>query len=431
MAEATTQQKPKYGKPDTYIIGIYITLLLVSLVETYSASSREISTSLLAPMISQLLFLGLSLAITFIFARMNYTKFTYWGKVFLVVSLGFMVYAWLFGENINGAQRAVRLPGFTVQPAELAKLSIVFWLSFIMAKNIDRKLGRIKDRGMWFSLLSVAIFGLFLVMQGMTNALLFGCISLALFVIGKINYKKFMLAVSVLLLVLLALAGFKSCVEEHALDDLEKTEQTDDTEEAGPPRKKTWSARLERFAQRWDPNTPLYLEPISSENDQEMFSHMAQANGGVFGVLPGNSRECSRLPLAFSDYVFSIVVEDMGLAGGLFLIGLYFVLIIRAGAIARRCRRAYPAFLVMGMAVMVVLQAFFHIAINTGVFPVSGQPLPLISKGGTSIAVVSVAFGVMLSISRTATQKATKKDIKREDEALPESMRVANPTMTQ
>ena len=124
----------------------------------------------------------------------------------------------------------------------------------------------------------------------------------------------------------------------------------------------------------------------------------------------------------------SIIVEELGLFGGLFLIGLFFTLLMRAGNIARKCNRAYPAFLVMGMAVMVVLQAYFHMAINTGVFPVSGQPLPLISKGGTSVLVISIAFGVMLSVSRTATQTSAEKDVRKEKEALPESMRAANPT---
>ena len=180
---------------------------------------------------------------------------------------------------------------------------------------------------------------------------------------------------------------------------------------------------MDRFFERF--RTPLYEQEITEKNDQEMYSYMAQAHGGIFGVLPGNSRECSRLPLAFSDYVFSIIVEELGLFGGLFLIGLFFTLLMRAGNIARKCNRAYPAFLVMGMAVMVVLQAYFHMAINTGVFPVS---LPLISKGGTSVLVISIAFGVMLSVSRTATQTSAEKDVRKEKEALPESMRAANPT---
>lgn len=160
-----------------------------------------------------------------------------------------------------------------------------------------------------------------------------------------------------------------------------------------------------------------------------MYSFMAQANGGFWGQMPGNSRESSRLPLAFSDYIFSIVVEDLGFIGGFALIALYFSLLMRAGNIARKCVRAYPAYLAMGMALMVVLQAFFHMAITTGVFPVSGQPLPLISKGGTSIFVTCMAFGVMLSVSRTATTRQNvAKEIKQEKEALPESMRAANPT---
>ena len=157
-----------------------------------------------------------------------------------------------------------------------------------------------------------------------------------------------------------------------------------------------------------------------------MYSYMAQAHGGISGVLPGNSRETSRLPLAFSDYIFAIVVEDWGLIGGIGLLVLYLALLGRAGAIAARCSRAFPALLVMGMAVMIVLQALFHMAIVTGVFPVSGQPLPLISKGGSSIIVTSIAFGIMLSVSRYAVQSNRQKDINAEILELPEELSAEN-----
>lgn len=158
-----------------------------------------------------------------------------------------------------------------------------------------------------------------------------------------------------------------------------------------------------------------------------MFSYMAQANGGVFGVFPGNSRECSRLPLAFSDYIFSIIIEDIGFAGAFAVLVLYLWLLARAGSIASKCTRAFPALLVMGMAVMIVFQALFHMAITTGVFPVSGQPLPLISKGGTSILVTCVAFGIMLSVSRYAAQNNKAKDIKAEASGLPDDLLATNP----
>ncbi len=170
-------------------------------------------------------------------------------------------------------------------------------------------------------------------------------------------------------------------------------------------RQGTWAKRLERYFD----NQPKYLKEINAQNRQEMYSYMAQANGGVFGVFPGNSRETARLPLAFSDYIYSIIIEDMGLIGGLVVLVLYLWLMARASGIAARCTRAFPAFLVLGMAVMIVIQALFHIAIVTGVFPVSGQPLPLISKGGSSILVTSIAFGIMLSVSRHTARTGKKR----------------------
>ena len=106
---------------------------------------------------------------------------------------------------------------------------------------------------------------------------------------------------------------------------------------------------------------------------------------------------------------------------------LYLALLVRAGVIARKCHRAFPVLLVVGLAVMIVMQALFHMAITTGTFPVSGQPLPLISKGGTSILVTSIAFGMMLSVSRTAVQNGTKQEVKEELSSLPEDMRANNP----
>ena len=177
----------------------------------------------------------------------------------------------------------------------------------------------------------------------------------------------------------------------------------------------------------WLHRDSLIYDSVNSYNSQEMFSIMAQAHGGLTGVGIGNSRECSRLPLAFSDYIFSIIVEEIGVVGGIFILILYLWLLSRAAMIARRCHRVLPALLIIGMASMITFQALFHMAINTGVFPVSGEPLPLISKGGTSILVTSVAIGVMLSVSRTISNISNKKN-KDEGIALPSGLDAANPT---
>ena len=135
------------------------------------------------------------------------------------------------------------------------------------------------------------------------------------------------------------------------------------------------------------------------------------------------------MPLAFSDFIYSIIIEDLGLFGGLFVLFLYLCLLGRASGIASRCSRAYPAMLVIGMAVMIVMQALVHMAINVGAAPVSGQPLPLISKGGSSIIITSIALGIMLSVSRyAASTRSKRQEIKQEIDALPEEIRAENPT---
>ena len=184
----------------------------------------------------------------------------------------------------------------------------------------------------------------------------------------------------------------------------------------------TWRNRVDRYSD----DTPLYKQPRTKENAQEHFARMAQANSKVIGTGPGNSRECSRLPLAYIDYVYSIIVEELGYAGGIVVLVLYLWLFARAGSIAWRCKRTFPALLVMGMAVFIVFQALFHICINVGVMPVSGQPLPLISKGGTSILITCMAFGIMLSVSRTAVQSNKSKEVKEEIEQLPTDLQGSN-----
>ena len=163
---------------------------------------------------------------------------------------------------------------------------------------------------------------------------------------------------------------------------------------------------------------------------QEQLSYIAQAHGGITGVGPGKSRENARLPLAFSDYIFAIIVEECGLVFSVFLLLCYLWLLGRAGFVAVRLRRTPACFLMIGCGVYIVIQALFHMAIVSGVFPVSGQPLPLISKGGTSVLATSVALGVMLSVSRHAarTDDTDTEAATRELQSLPENLRTDNPT---
>ena len=428
----------KYGDP--WIWGIFIMLMIISIIESYSASSREVAkVGLYAPLIKQCLFLGVGalLAIGLLHVNYNRTWFLYLAvpilAIFSVVSL---LYVMKFGDLINGARRSMTIiPGLpSIQPSEFAKLSIVTLLSYILAKSQKNK--DITKRGLLWTIIVVSIYCGMMYQSGLTNMLLLFSISASMLLIGGAHVKKFVIFLVFFGFIAGGYIIIKSLNDdkEQLIQEVQASQPGIDREQAeellatpsGKKEVKREGMRMGRI-QKWLRRDSLVYDPITAENQQEMFSRMAQANGGLVGVGVGRSRECSRLPLAFSDYIFSIIVEETGFFGGLFVIALYLSLLGRASMIVRRSKRVLPSLLVIGMASYITFQALFHIAINVGVFPVSGQPLPLISMGGSSMLAICAAFGVMLSVSRTIANQDNK-NIKVEEVPIIEGLDAENPT---
>ncbi len=432
----------KHGDP--WIWGIYIMLIVISLVETYSAASREVvKMGVYMPILKHILFLMIGGGLLLATYRIPYTnkKYLIFYTVGLTaISILLLIYVLFFGENYNNAQRSFRVLGISVQPFEIAKLAVVLCLSLVLSRT--QKGNGVSNNGVIVCVLLIAVYGLLTYVNGMTNFLLLTSISLVMMVVGGITFKRI-----AILLVAFGLVGGAIYMIKSSNDDKDEnlqksrsqTEQVmqegengdlvaEQASKKGKKKVDRSNVRKKRI-ENWLNNDSLWTRPIiPNENDQEMFAYMAQAHGGVTGVFFGNSRETSRLPLASSDYVFSIIVEDTGLIGGVIVLTLFLALLLRAAMIARRCRRTLPTLMVIGLASMITLQALFHIAINTGVFPVSGQPLPLISKGGSAIVVTSYAFALLLSISRTVAGLTDKENATKEEMALPEELRAENPS---
>ena len=432
----------KHGDP--WIWGIYIMLIVISLVETYSAASREVvKMGVYMPILKHILFLMIGGGLLLATYRIPYTnkKYLIFYTVGLTaISILLLIYVLFFGENYNNAQRSFRVVGISVQPFEIAKLAVVLCLSLVLSRT--QKGNGVSNNGVIVCVLLIAVYGLLTYVNGMTNFLLLTSISLVMMVVGGSTFKRI-----AILLVAFGLVGGAIYMIKSSNDDKDEnlqksrsqTEQVmqegengeliaEQASKKGKKKVDRSNVRKKRI-ENWLNNDSLWTRPIiPNENDQEMFAYMAQAHGGVTGVFFGNSRETSRLPLASSDYVFSIIVEDTGLIGGVIVLTLFLALLLRAAMIARRCRRTLPTLMVIGLASMITLQALFHIAINTGVFPVSGQPLPLISKGGSAIVVTSYAFALLLSISRTVAGLTDKENATKEEMALPEELRAENPS---
>jgi len=411
-----TGSKPKaVAKADKHIWGIFIALCIISTIELYSASSREVAGSsigVMGPILRHLVMLAGGTFIVWFLSRRHYSDFIPFTLGFSLLSVAMMVYVMFFGDIINGARRSMTIMGIGIFPAEMVKISAVLLIALVMTWNPDTKKVGVTSKAVVYSGFIVLLLSGLLIEQGLTNTLLLLAISYSMMIIGGVKIKHLLTLTCAYLAVGAVFLLYISMTDGGRIE--------------------TWKARLERHndtriengeevvVHKWD-------IPATGKNRQEILSYMAQANGGIHGVGPGNSREASRLPLAFSDYIFAIIIEELGLIGGLVVLMLYLWLLGRAAGIASHCNRTYPALVVIGMAVMIAFQALFHMGIVSGVFPVSGQPLPLISKGGTSIVVTAIAFGIMLSISRTATRQGGKKqDIRDEIEALPEQFGAEN-----
>lgn len=424
--------KPKaLAKADKHIWGIFIALCIISVIELYSASSREVANSslgVIGPIVRHLFMLALGVGITWMFSKRHYSDFALFTIVFSVLSAAAMIYVMFCGNYINGARRSFSLLGIGIFPAEMVKISAVLLVALIMTLNQDPHGVGITKKGMLWSGTVILFFSALLFEQGLTNTLLLISISGSMMIIGGVKWKHIFCILCILAICAGAFYLFlKYCVEDPTsipADEQQQVEMDNNRMSSFFDRATTWKARIFRHG---NDSVPKWEIAPTGENRQEILGYMAQAHGGLHGVGPGNSREAARLPLAFSDYIYAIVIEELGLIGGLAVLLLYLWLLARAAGIASRCTITYPALIVMGMAVMIAFQALFHMGIVSGFFPVSGQPLPLISKGGTSILVTCMAFGIMLSVSRTASRRGNKKqDITEEKESLPEQLRDEN-----
>lgn len=387
------EEEKKEGllKGDKYIWGIYFILCFISIIEIYSATSTLTfkEQDYFAPTIRHCIFLllGTTLVVAIHNIPIKYFKLI---PIFLIPVSGLLlVYTMFFGKTINGAQRVIQLFGFTVQPSELAKLGVITAVAFILARS-QRPDGVSKDA--FKNILWIVTPACLLILpENFSTAFLLGVVCFCMMIIGRIEWKKIALLVGIAIVFLSIIFLVIPRMPEGI---------------PGMDRAQTWINRMAHFT--GEDGVPAYEEPTVDENYQVHHARMAVANGGVFGLFPGNSIERDFLPQAFSDFIYAIIIEEMGYIGGIVVMLLYLWLLVRAGIIAKRCTRASPAFLIMGCTLIIVFQAIMHMAVSVGLMPVTGQPLPLISRGGTSTLITCVYFGIILSVSHYGVMPVTE-----------------------
>ena len=371
--------------------GLFIALIIVAIIALFSASSTLVYMhhSALGPIGQQMLFLVLGIAAAFAIQFIP----TYWvrfgGYALLIIST-LLVYSTMIPHNplvvtINGAARWVRIAGITFQPSELAKLSLIIVVADQLARihsEADKK------KYFYRTLIIAAVVMLPIMTSNLSTAVLIGLIIFCLWVLARIPWKYTMSVVGIAILVLAL--GY-TIVEFGFVRPGRQMH--------GPFKRATvWVARMDHHFDHDDGSKYV----LTDENIQEVYASVAIARGGKtpFGVLPGNSKERDYLPLAFADYIFAIIIEESGFVGAVLLIFLYLAVLFRACNISSRYSDMPAMLMTMGLALMITCQALISMLVAVGLGPVTGQPLPLISRGGTSVLITSIYFGIMMGVSR-------------------------------
>jgi len=373
---------------DKVIWAIVVLLTLMSLLAIYSSTGTlayKMTKSPESYLFKQIALVAVGVLIIYIAHLINYTVYSKVALMLYAISIPMLVYTLFFGTNLNDANRWVKLPiiNLTFQTSDLAKLALFMYLSRKLSKLQDV----IKDFKKGFLPLITPVFVICILIApaNLSTALLTGATSLILLFIGRVSIKHLAMTVLIVAIPLSILIGVSSLYynkEEHKSEPL--------PEMLTKGRVGTWIKRVQNF---------MYAEKESSSYQVQQ-SKIAIAKGDWVGLGPGNSQARNFLPHPYSDFIYSIIIEEYGLAGGVAVLMIYLLFLFRCIRIMKKCPYAFGAFLSLGLSFTLVIQAMANMAVNVNLFPVTGVTLPLISMGGSSFLFTCLAIGIILSVAK-------------------------------
>lgn len=374
---------------------MFVGLILMASIALFSASSFFVfqeGNSTLGPILSQMVFIATGVVLVFILQFIPSKWIRVLGYIGLIVSIIFLMLTFSpLGVEINGSKRWLKLFGITFQPSELAKLTLIIVVSDLLSRIKSKE-----DQSKYFSIaigITMVICGIIFI-GNLSTAVLLGGIVILLAILARVHIKYWGSLVAAIMVFLICGYFF---VNEVYVKQNRKMEGI-------LGRAITWVGRINDM--REENQTPDAEFRITDDNYQSSHAKIAVARGGKspFGVLPGNSIQRDVLPQAYADYIFAIIVEEWGIIGSITLIILYLSILFRACLKSSRYADYSAMLMVMGLALMLTCQALISMMVSVGIGPVTGQPLPMISRGGTSALITSIYFGIIMSVSREQTE---------------------------
>ena len=403
-------------KGDAVIWSVFFFLCIISIIEVFSASSHlSFKTgNYLSPVLKHCALLAVGVVVMICTMNIKCRYFKLITPFALLFSFLMLIIVLCVGESTNGSQRWIDFLGIQFQPSEIAKGALILATAQILSA-MQTPEGADKRALKYIMIVCVFIIPLIMVENLSTAALLCIVVFMMMFIgkVPKLQLGRLLGIVALTLATVVtmvmvfgndeAAAADKMKDNKHLIVQQQTEEKDENVLEKVFHRFDTWKARIDNFL------SDEYVAPedldLNGKDAQTSHANIAIATSNLIGKGPGNSVERDFLSQAFSDFIYAIIIEEMGIFGAFIVCMLYIILLFRTATIANRCANTFPALLIMGFAMLLVVQAMFNMAVAVGLVPVTGQPLPLISKGGTSTIINCAYIGVILSVSYSAKKK--------------------------
>ncbi|MCU0387186.1 MAG: FtsW/RodA/SpoVE family cell cycle protein [Chitinophagaceae bacterium] len=381
---------------DRVIWSIVVFLVVLGMLAVYSSTGTLAYTAFEGKtsyfLFKQISFIVVGVAIIYFTHLADYRIFSRIALWLYLVSIPLLLYTLLFGASLNEASRWIKVPviNLTFQTSDFARLALFMYI----ARQLSRKQKVIHDfkKGFLPLIIPIALTCLLIAPANLSTALLTGATGMLLLFLGRVSMKHLLITLGIMSLPVVILVVMAISSQKTAENTDNGKNVISSVSKAG--RVGTWISRIQDFMYAKGEDAPYQL----------VQAKIAVAKGGWFGLGPGNSEQRNYLPHSYSDFIFSIIIEEYGVFGGFIIMMLYMVFLYRCIIIIRKSPKAFGAFLSLALSMTLVIQALINMAVNIGLFPVTGVTLPLISMGGTSFLFTCFSIGIILSISRYIQQ---------------------------
>ena len=389
------------------ILGVISLIVVYSATSALAVSKYEGDTGrVLMKHLGMLLF---GFVMMIIGSRINYKRYAKIALLLMIPCLALLLYTLVFGRNINDASRSISVGGFSFQPSEMAKIILITYLARQLIM-MEGSVYNFKDFLLKLAL-PILVTAALIFSENLSTAVILIAVCMVLLFIGRVKFLHILALVGLCVVGMAAYLGYDA-IKTNIDNKHRRAAQQEmvigekvETYKEKQNRIQTWSNRLKSMSEDKEK-----VDPFDDKHMQRTYADIAVASSSIFGKGPGKSEQRNFLPHPYSDFIYAIIIEEYGLIGGVIVLMLYVILFTRVLRIVIKRPLTFGSLMAFGLGFLIILQAMVNMGVSIGLLPVTGQPLPFVSMGGTSLMATGLIIGMILSVTRSIEDEAMNKE---------------------